>query len=213
MFNNPMGKLFSICEWIMKLAYVNLLWLLFTLAGFILLGWMPSTVALFTIVRKWILKDAEVPIWSTFLSTYKKDFLKINVSGLIFTVLGGLLYIDYYLVLNFEGFIRIVMISILLLMSLLYLITFVFFFPVYVHFDLKQFEYFKYAILLGSLNFHIFLVIIVGLFIDIFLLLYIPSLIPFFSGVSIACIIMSGCFYIFQRLQKIKITEGMNGYN
>ncbi|MFL6556498.1 MAG: YesL family protein, partial [Bacillus sp. (in: firmicutes)] len=76
-----MGKLFTFCEWFMRLAYVNLLWFFFSLAGLVLLGIMPATVALFTIVRKWQLKETDLPIWKTFLSVYRQEFKKSNGLG------------------------------------------------------------------------------------------------------------------------------------
>ncbi|BDG36084.1 DUF624 domain-containing protein [Saccharococcus caldoxylosilyticus] len=48
------GKLYRVCEWITRLACINILWMLFTLAGLIVFGIAPATVALFTIVRKWL---------------------------------------------------------------------------------------------------------------------------------------------------------------
>jgi uncharacterized membrane protein YesL len=38
----------TLCDWVAKLAYVNLLWFLFTAAGLLIFGFMPATVALFT---------------------------------------------------------------------------------------------------------------------------------------------------------------------
>lgn len=145
MSTKPMGKLYTICEWIMKLAYINLLWIMFTVSGLILLGFMPATAALFTVVRKWFMKETEVPIWKTFFSVYKSEFIKSNSFGLVFVMAGIMLYVDYYLILNLDGIIRIVATSILLLISCLYLITVLFFFPVYVHYELKFFDYFKYS--------------------------------------------------------------------
>ncbi|HEO8420002.1 YesL family protein [Niallia sp. FSL W8-0635] len=198
----PMGKLYTICEWIMKLAYINLLWILFTVSGLVLFGFMPATVALFTVVRKWFMKETDIPIWKTFFSIYKSEFLKSNIYGLVFVLAGAMLYADYYLILNLDGIIRIVTTSILLLISCLYVITLLFFFPVYVHYHLKFIDYFKYSFFLGVLNIHILLLVLLGLVADIFLLLYVPGLLPFFSGVSVACILMSSSILIFQRMQK-----------
>jgi len=207
MSTKPMGKLYTICEWIMKLAYINLLWIMFTVSGLILLGFMPATTALFTVVRKWFMKETEVPIWKTFFSVYKSEFIKSNSFGLVFLIAGIMLYVDYYLILNLEGIIRIVATSILLLISCLYLITVLFFFPVYVHYELKFSDYFKYSFFLGVLNIHILMLAILGLAADMFLLFYIPGLLPFFSGVSIACILMSSSILIFQRVQKLKTNK------
>jgi len=209
--NNPMGKLYTICEWTVKLVYVNLLWLLFTLAGFIILGWMPATASLFTIVRKWLFqKETNIPIWSTFVNGYKNDFIKINISGFIFLIVGGLLYLDYHFVLQTEGVIRMVMTSLLLLLTFFYLITVIFFFPVFVHFNLKLLDYFKFTLLLATMNIHILLLILIMIVVDIFLLLYFPGLIPFFSMVSIACIIMAGGSYIFERMKKKQNALALN---
>lgn len=207
MSTKPMGKLYTICEWIMKLAYINLLWIMFTVSGLILLGFMPATAALFTVVRKWFMKETEVPIWKTFFSVYKSEFIKSNSFGLVFVMAGIMLYVDYYFILNLDGIIRIVATSILLLISCLYLITVLFFFPVYVHYELKFFDYFKYSFFLGVLNIHILMLAILGLAADMFLLFYIPGLLPFFSGVSIAFILMSSSILIFQRVQKLKTNK------
>src|SRR5699024_8438852 len=40
--------------WTLRLAYVNFCWILFTLLGLVLFGFMPATAAMFSIVRKWI---------------------------------------------------------------------------------------------------------------------------------------------------------------
>jgi len=207
MSTKPMGKLYTICEWIMKLAYINLLWIMFLLSGLILFGFMPATVALFTVVRKWFLKETEIPIWKTFFSVYKSEFIKSNGFGMVFAMAGAMLYLDYYLILNLEGIISIISTSIVLLISCLYIITLLFFFPVYVHFQLKFIEYFKYSFFVGILNLHLLILVILGVAADIFLLIYLPGLLPFFSGVSIACILMSGGLLIFQRLQNQKTNK------
>ncbi len=204
-----MGKLYTICEWIMKLAYINLLWILFIGSGLVLFGFMPATVAMFAVVRKWFRKETEIPIWKTFVSVYKSELLTSNIYGLVFVVAGAMIYLDYYLILNLDGVIRIVATSILLLISCLYLITLLFFFPVYVHYQLKFMGYLKYSFFLGVLNIHILLLVVLGLAADTFLLLYIPGLLPFFSGVSVACILMSSSILIFQRLQKQEMNKAI----
>jgi len=193
----------------MKLAYINLLWILFIGSGLVLFGFMPATVAMFAVVRKWFRKETEIPIWKTFVSVYKSELLTSNIYGLVFVVAGAMIYLDYYLILNLDGVIRIVATSILLLISCLYLITLLFFFPVYVHYQLKFMGYLKYSFFLGVLNIHILLLVVLGLAADTFLLLYIPGLLPFFSGVSVACILMSSSILIFQRLQKQEMNKAI----
>ena len=211
MFGKSVGKLFTVFEWIMKLAYVNILWFLFTAAGLVMFGFMPATVALFTIVRKWLMKEIDIPIWRTFLTVYKNEFRKSNILGLILAVGGALIYVDFQFLLNTGGIIRLVMSIFLLIATCIYLILLSFFFPVYVHYDLKVFDYLKYAFLLGTLNFHMVLFMLAGLSAAVFLLLYVPGLIPFFSAVSISCVLMSGGVYSFKRVQKLQMKARVAG--
>ncbi len=211
MFGKSVGKLFTVCECIMKLSYINVLWFLFTAAGLVVFGFMPATVALFTIVRKWLMKEIDIPIWRTFLTVYKNEFRKSNVLGVILAVCGTLIYIDFQFLLNTEGIIQLVMSIFLLIIACFYLILLSFFFPVYVHYDLKVVDCLKYAFLLGVLNFHMVLFMLAGLSAAVFLMLYVPGLIPFFSAVSISCVLMSGGVYSFKRVQKLQTKARVAG--
>ncbi len=195
-----MGKLFSVCEWIMKLAYVNLLWFFFTIAGLIVFGIMPATVSLFTIVRKWQMKETELPIWETFLSAYKKEFRKSNLLGLMLLLIGGFLILDFIFLKQIAGFIKLVLFAPLLIISGLYLITLLYIFPVYVHYDLKITDYIKNSCLVGILHLHMTLLLIGAAASLIFLMFYQPSFIPFFSTVSLGWILMYGGMNSFRRV-------------
>jgi len=199
-----LGKLFTICDWITKLAYINLLWCLFAAAGLFIFGFMPATAALFTIVRKWLMKETSIPIWRTFYTVYKQEIWKTNILGLILAVWGALIYADFQFLLHTEGLFRIAMTSVLLIIICLYVIILLLIFPIYVHYDLKIIGYLKYSLLLGALNIHMVLCMLAGLSAAIFLLLYLPGLLPFFSAISIACILMSGGIYCFSRIEKRK---------
>ncbi|WP_026584049.1 YesL family protein [Bacillus sp. J33] len=195
-----MGKLFSVCEWIMKLAYVNLLWFFFTIAGLIVFGIMPATVSLFTIVRKWQMKETELPIWETFLSAYKKEFRKSNLLGLMLLLIGGFLILDFIFLKQIAGFLKLVLFAPLLIISGLYLITLLYIFPVYVHYDLKITDYIKNSCLVGILHLHMTLLLIGAAASLIFLMFYQPSFIPFFSTVSLGWILMYGGMNSFRRV-------------
>ena len=47
-------KFYAITEYVMQLAYINLLWILFTLLGFGIFGLFPSTAALFAVTNEWV---------------------------------------------------------------------------------------------------------------------------------------------------------------
>src|SRR5699024_12166732 len=73
------GGYYRLCVWVTRFAYVNVLWILFTFLGLVFLGAMPSTVAMFAVIRKWVTGDKEVPIFKTFLESYRTEFVKANI--------------------------------------------------------------------------------------------------------------------------------------
>lgn len=88
MYTGIMGGFYRISEWIMRFAYVNILWIAFTLIGLVFLGFFPATASLFAVVRKWIQGNNEVPIFSFFWTNYKSSFLKSNILGISIVIIG-----------------------------------------------------------------------------------------------------------------------------
>ncbi|UOK57848.1 DUF624 domain-containing protein [Bacillus sp. OVS6] len=58
--NTLIGKFYTLAEWILKAMYLHLLWIIFTLAGGIVLGVMPSSTAVFSIIRKWLQGETDL---------------------------------------------------------------------------------------------------------------------------------------------------------
>ncbi|MEC0304686.1 DUF624 domain-containing protein, partial [Terribacillus saccharophilus] len=52
--NRLSSSLYQLFEWITRFAYLNVLWILFTIAGGFIFGFFPSTIAMFTIIRDWL---------------------------------------------------------------------------------------------------------------------------------------------------------------
>ncbi|MFA9556724.1 DUF624 domain-containing protein [Evansella sp. AB-rgal1] len=55
------GNLYRVSEWLIRLAYINILWMLFTIVGLIILGIAPATATVFTIIRKWFMETRIFP--------------------------------------------------------------------------------------------------------------------------------------------------------
>lgn len=204
LFEKAMGKLFTLCEWVMKLAYLNILWFLFSLAGLLVLGMMPATIALFSIIRKWQWKETDFPIWRTFLSIYREEFKKSNRLGWCLIASGVFITFDFLLIRTVHGTLQLALIVPLIMITVFYIITLLYIFPVYVHYDLKMIAYIKNAFFLGILNFHITLIMLAGLAALSYLILLQPGFIPFFSIVSFAWVLMVGGNYCFNRIEARK---------
>lgn len=74
-------------EWIAKAAGLNLLWILFTLCGFGLLGLFPATVALLMVTRD-VKTGNQKGIGASFLNYYVENFIKANAYGYLIMIIN-----------------------------------------------------------------------------------------------------------------------------
>ncbi|MEC1526008.1 DUF624 domain-containing protein [Neobacillus niacini] len=84
---------YTFCEWVARLAYINLLWILFTLSGFVFFGFFPATIAMLATLRQFIRKN-HPPVLQTFWHYYKKEFINSNKLGLVIVAIGLILLIN-----------------------------------------------------------------------------------------------------------------------
>ena len=89
------NKLNGLGEWVIRLVYLNFLWIGFSLLGLGILGIFPATSALVSVLRKYFIKNERVKISSEFYRYYKKDFWKSNGLGYFFLIVAIVLWADY----------------------------------------------------------------------------------------------------------------------
>lgn len=204
MYTGFMGGFYKISEWIMKFAYVNILWVAFSLLGLLIFGFFPATVALFAVVRKWVQLQADTPVFKTFWTTYKQEFLKSNLLGIILCIIGYILYLDFALV-------RVTPIDLLqltyfplLVIVLLYFLTVLYVFPVFVHYDVKTLYVLKNAFLIMIMRPPITIMMVVGTIAVYFLMRTLPGLIPFFAVSILAYVLMWSSNLAFAKIQRLQ---------
>lgn len=203
-----MGGLYKLCDWIMRLAYVNILWFLFTLVGLVVFGFAPATAALFAVTRKWVMGETDIPVFKTFWNTYRSDFVKINLLGYLLLAIGYVLYIDIVLVKSLQGPISSVILVLLLSISLVYVVAIMYFFPVYAHFKIKTLQYLKYTVLIGISNIFTTIMMLAGTFLVCCIIRFLPGLLPFFSA-SLLSLVFTWCAHrAFHRLERKKEALG-----
>lgn len=196
-----MRGFYSISEWITRFMYVNILWIAFTLMGLIAFGFFPATTAMFTVVRKWVLKQPDIPIFKTFWFTYKKEFAKSNLLGLVVILFNFFMYSNIKIVeaTTVQAYKLLYIPNVIVIF--IFLLTLLYIFPVFVHFDVRMRDGIKNAFILMTINpiATFSMAVLTGFF--CFLFLKIPGLIPFFSGSSIAFLLMWICNYVFAKTE------------
>lgn len=202
--NNPngfMGKLYQGVEFLYHLLFLNVLWLAFTLLGGIVLGFGPSTVALYAVTRKWIQKEigTDKDIFLTYWTTFKKEFIAGNMIGWSTLIVFYMLLVNYRFtnlrpgsVFAFINAGTIVMAGVLCVL-LAYLI------PLYVHYRLKWSDYLTKALVLSFIQPLPTILIIVWLALVAFLTwrLFPFSLLVSMSGLAYG--LMGICYSSFMR--------------
>ncbi|MBP1916542.1 putative membrane protein YesL [Lederbergia galactosidilyticus] len=150
MFENKLfNNFYQFGETVLLLLYVNALWICFTLLGLIIFGLGPSTVAMYTIFRHWAMGRDDLPVFKTFWETFKSEFLKANILGVILLMIAYMLYVNWnFLELDGE-WITAFSQFILLVATVIYGVMLIYIFPIYVQYENKLFVYFKNAILMA----------------------------------------------------------------
>ncbi|WP_223588152.1 YesL family protein [Neobacillus bataviensis] len=196
-----MNGIHRISVWVLRLMYVNLLWLVFTFLGLVILGLFPATTAMFAVVRKWVMKQ-DIYVFQTFWTVYKSEFIKSNWVGLILIALGSFLYSNIKII-------EVISMPILkllyipnVILILIFLLTLFYIFPVLVHFHVGVKGVIKNAVILMTINPIATLIMAVFTGIFFFITFKFPGIIPFFSGSVPAFLLMTLCNYTFTKYQK-----------
>lgn len=167
---------------ITRLAWLNLLWVGFTLLGLIFFGIMPATIAMFAVVRKWVQKEYNVPVFQTFFHQYKTNFIKANLFGLVIFIIGYILsiFLKYTGLMN-DSSVYPILFGIFVIAAFLYIMLILYIAPVFVHYDLSFWQYIRYAVSMGAVNLHYSictLTLLAGIY---YVSLKVPGLTLFFS--------------------------------
>lgn len=197
-----MSGIHRFSEWIARLAYLNVLWFLFTLAGMIVFSLAPATLAACSLSKKWIEKE-EFPVFTSFWQEYKASFIRANLIGWIVVAAGWFLVIDLRYFFHQQGLIFEILTFVTVFFLFIYSMVLFHVFPMLAADSLPVRQQLKKTlfITLSAPFWSLFLLVLtVG---SIFLWMTIPGLIPFLS--------VGPLFYVFTwvTISKLKRVEGL----
>jgi uncharacterized membrane protein YesL len=221
-----MGGFYKISEWIMRLAVTNVLWIVCSLPFVYLLVsavffspntdqmlwgltislvtapffFFPATAALFTVARKWVMGEGDVPLLKTFFRGYKENYVQSMLGGIIYALLFIIMIVDFRVYLNGLSSLQLLSYIFIGLMVLLFVSLFNFF-SMTVHYHMKTLQLVKNAILITIGR----PIRSVGTVITCGFIIYISTrwtfLIPFFMGSLVAMVAFYNFYGIYQKLQ------------
>ncbi|MGH2318407.1 YesL family protein [Planococcus sp. SE5232] len=180
--NNTSSYIYLGLEWITRFAYLNLLWVLFSLLGGVLFGFYPATTSMFAICREWLKGNTDLPLFNSFWEFYKKDFLKSNFLGFFVSVILLFIALDIFYIQASPN--EQVDWTYIPLFAFMLIFTFFLFylFPAFVHYDIKVPSVIKNAFLLMLVNPPATAVIVLCLVPLFFIMRLFPALAFIFGG-------------------------------
>ncbi|WP_117170016.1 YesL family protein [Paraliobacillus sediminis] len=195
-----MNALNNALEWFVRMAFLNMLWLIFSALGLVVIGFFPALVATFTIVRKWLVGEVDIPVFKTFWQTYKKEFIRSNILGYVLTIFGVILYVDI-LIFNASSNTLINLLSIpLVIVTMVYLLTLFYIFPTFVHYEMKLVQVIKNAFLVMILNPFPTIIMLLGTIGIIFVSLTFQALVPVLSVSLLSLTLMMPSIRAFDKI-------------
>lgn len=163
----------------------------------------PATSAMFSVARKWVLGDVDVPLFKTFFRNYKQNYKQAMFGGIFYAVLFAVMIIDFRVYLTqMEGF-QIVAYLFIALMAILTM-SLLHFFSLLSHFHMKSVQLLKNALILTIGRPFRSIVMALGVAAVLFLSFKFTFLIPFFFGSIIAVYTFYNFNLVMQKMMSLK---------
>lgn len=173
----------KILEWIMTLAYLNILWLGFTLVGFIFFGFGPATIAVYRLIRKKLHQGDLSHIFKKFRTIYKEEFKQGGLYTAMVFGAAAFLYVDFRIVeaLPQSNLIQLLVIPALLILTALVIVVATFTLGYYAEHGGKMIDALKNGFWVTLISPISIIVILHAFLLQFFIMSYIPGLFLFFS--------------------------------
>lgn len=195
------GSILALSEWITRLAYLNILWILFTLGGFVIFGFFPATIALLATLRQFLIKN-DPPVFKTFLTYYKKEFSGSNKLGFIITIIGLILYLNIIFLQSTPSEVSRFLFNSSIVMSCIYFLVICYSLASYVAFDKPLKTHIKNSILITFYSPIPSLFIIFGFIAVYYAVTRIAGVGFFFSMSILGLVILSSANLAYKRVTR-----------
>ncbi len=137
-------KIQRILEILTAFFFLNMLWIIFCLP---IITIFPSTMTMFSIVRRWKQNEIDYDLAKLFFSEFKENARKYFLLGVVWLIFGILLIIDYFFIITIQFEARNLLFGLLFLGTFMYLGMSLFIFGIAVNFDLSKKAIIKNAFL------------------------------------------------------------------
>lgn len=147
-----LNKIYVGFEWFVKLTYLQLIFILFTIVGLVIFGIFPALAALMSVVRQWLRGTTDKNVFKTFYGYFRQYLIQGNILGYLLVFLTSAFVIYIYWFSQVDHLIGNILIFIVFFILFFVLVLWIYWLPILVHYELKGFQHFKYALLIGLMR-------------------------------------------------------------
>lgn len=196
-----MKQVFKVLEYVTAFFQLNLLWLLFCLPVITI---FPATVAMYCVIRQWVLHK-DYSVFRSFFGFFKENFKQSFILGMIWTVFAGLFFLDFMLMKNLGSF-QYILLPVLSLLGIVILFITIFIFPTIANYNGNWLTAIKNSLFFSVRYFFVTLSVIV-LFVLTVLILYTWSVTFLFIFCVYACCNYYLCQLVFNKIQAVQSSK------
>ncbi|WP_040461924.1 DUF624 domain-containing protein [Haloplasma contractile] len=144
------SKVYALFDWIYKLLMLNLIWIGFTIGGFVIFSIVPATITVYLILKDTI-KGKDVRIFKSFAKIFfSNQYVKSQKLMIILLLFFGIIGFNYYIFANSDILSRFSSIALIIIGIINYIgiMTTIHIFPIFIYFPyLTVRKSIKYAFL------------------------------------------------------------------
>lgn len=132
---NVLSKLMSyvyvFADWFVRLLVLNLLWVVLTVIGLGVFGWLPATLTVIYILKNWLHQKAPVRSVKGYGKIYWTHFKKAQKLNAALLTFGLVAYMDFFFFMNQSAMVASVGIGFLVSVCLAALLLLLYVLPIY----------------------------------------------------------------------------------
>lgn len=187
--NVKYGGIFAITERISNFFFLNLLWILTCLP---IITIIPSTAAMYAVIREWVTKG-ETSLFRTFFRKFKENFKQSIILGLAWLLFGVIVFANINIIEGMSGMFPTIIKTLLILVGFLFVLITIYMFPLMVHYDMPIPGLWKSSLMLSLTFFPSSLIAMLILLVMIIITYLFPIFLTFVFSVS-AYLLFIVCF-------------------
>jgi uncharacterized membrane protein YesL len=145
-------------------------------------GFFPATAAMFSVSRKWVIGERDIPIIKAFWGYFKKDFIQTNILGYVLIFIGIFLYFDLKISLKSDLLFFRFLTFTFLIFFILYFVILLYVFPIHAHYKFRVLEYIKYSLIMALAKPLQTIMMVVSFLAIVLIIRFSPILVLFLAG-------------------------------